>query len=589
MSIVVGHGWRHGVRRGSRDPRLVVITVVGALAWLAIAARLFTVQVLQRAWYTDLASGQRELFQRLAPERGEIIVHDRRHPNGRFPIATNRRTFTIYAVPKDIAHPKSVAGRIAPVLGFDRAEEIALVARLSKSNDPYEPLLRNATSETRDVVLALELPGIAAEATLTRYYPDGTRVAHLTGFVGEDAQEGPAGRYGLEGAFNDELSGASGFLDAERDPLGRWIVFGKRAITRARDGVDLLLTIEREVQLEACRRLEDAVAAHGAAGGTVVVLQPTTGAVRAMCSVPAFDPNRYQETEDLARFNPSAITAAYEPGSVFKPITMSAAIDAGVVEPTTRFTDAGSVTIGGYTITNTDSRVYGERTMADVLRFSINTGAVFAARTLGMERFRSTVERFGFGHRTGIELAGEVAGDTGNLRRPEEVYLATASYGQGIAVTPLQLAAAYAAIANGGQYEQPHVVEAFEYPDGTRRRVEPRTVLRAVSNRTATLVQGMLVSVVQEGYPKRAGVAGHRIGGKTGTAQIPLGDRPGYSSDTIHTFAGFGPVEAPTFAMVVRIDRPKRRFADSTAAPLFGEIAKFILEYDGIAPEMTNF
>ncbi|MBI4434475.1 penicillin-binding protein 2 [Candidatus Uhrbacteria bacterium] len=584
MSVVVSHGWRHGARRGSRDPRLVVITVIGALAWLAIAARLFTVQVLQRAWYTDLASGQRELFQRLAPERGEIIVHDRRHPNGRFPIATNRRTFTIYAVPATIADPRTTARKLRRVIDV---EESVLIERLSKSNDPYEPILRNATNETRDAVLALKLPGIAAEATLTRYYPDGTRVAHLTGFVGED-ERGPAGRYGLEGAFNDELTGASGFLDAERDPLGRWIVFGKRAVTRARDGVDLLLTIEREVQLEACRRLEDAVVAHGAAGGTVVILQPTTGAVRAMCSVPAFDPNRYQDTQDLARFNPPAITAAYEPGSVFKPITMSAAIDAGVVEPTTRFTDAGSVTIGGYTITNTDSRVYGERTMADVLRFSINTGAVFAARTLGMERFRSTVERFGFGHRTDIELAGEVAGDTGNLRRPEEVYLATASYGQGIAVTPLQLAAAYAAIANGGQYEQPHVIEAFEYPDGTRRRVEPHTVLRAVSSRTATLVAGMLVSVVQEGYPKRAGVAGHRIGGKTGTAQIPLGDRPGYSSDTIHTFAGFGPVEAPTFAMVVRIDRPKRRFADSTAAPLFGEIAKFILEYDGIAPRVDT-
>lgn len=568
------------MRRGSHDPRLVVIAAVGCLAWVAIVVRLFTVQVLQREWYTGLATGQRELVARLVPERGEITVHDRRHPNGRFPIATNRRTYTIYAVPVEIVDPRTTARKLRKIIDV---EEATLIERLSKRGDPYEPLLRNATSETHDAVLALKLPGIGTEATFTRYYPDGTRVAHLTGFVGED-ERGLTGRYGLEGAFDAELTGASGLLDAERDPLGRWIVFGKRSVTRARDGVDLILTIERELQLEACRRLEDAVEQHGAAGGTVVILRPTTGAVRAMCSVPSFDPNRYRETTDLARFNPPAITAAYEPGSVFKPITMAAALDTGAVETTTRFTDVGSVTIGGYTITNTDSRVYGERTMADVLRFSINTGAVFAARAVGLERFRSTVERFGFGQLTGIELSGEVAGDTGNLRNREEVYLATASYGQGIAVTPLQLAAAYAAIANGGAYIQPHVVEAFEGSDGTRRRVEPRTVHRAVSQRTATLLQGMLVSVVKDGYPKRAGVAGHRIGGKTGTAQIPLGDRPGYSSDTIHTFAGFGPVEAPTFAMVVRLDRPQRRFADSTAAPLFGEIAKFILEYDGIPP-----
>lgn len=566
-----------------RDPRLVIIAVVGGLAWITIIARLFTMQVLQRDWYSGLAAGQRELVAQLVPERGEIIVHDRRHPNGRFPIATNRRTYTIFAVPKDIEHPKSVAGRLAPLLKLDREQEVALVQRLSKVGDPYEPLLRSADAETRDAVLALKLLGIGVEATFTRYYPDGNRVAHLTGFVGED-ERGLTGRYGLEGAFDAELTGTAGLLDAERDPLGRWIVFGKRSVAPARDGIDFLLTIERELQLEACRRLEDAVGAHGAASGTVVIIQPTTGAVRAMCSVPSFDPNRYQETKDLAWFNPPAITAAYEPGSVFKPITMAAALDAGAVETTTRFTDAGSVTIGGYTITNTDGRVYGEQTMADVLRFSINTGAVYAARAVGMERFRSTVERFGFGARTGIELSGEAPGDIVNLRNREEVYLATASYGQGIAVTPLQLAAAYAAIANGGTYLQPHVVEAFEGSDGTRRRIEPRTVHRVVSQRTATLLQGMLVSVVKDGYPKRAGVAGHRIGGKTGTAQIPLGDRPGYSSDTIHTFAGFGPVEAPTFAMVVRIDRPQRRFADSTAAPLFGEIAKFILEYDGIPP-----
>jgi len=577
-------GHRPWARRGSRDPRLVVLIVVGILAWGALASRLFVVQVLRRQWYVGLAAGQREFFERLYPERGEIFVRDRRQPGGRFPIATNREAFTIYAVPQEIENPKSVAGRLAPILHFDREQEIALAARLAKVGDPYEPILRRATPEIRASVLALGLPGIAAERTLIRYYPDGSKTAQLTGFVGEDERR-VAGRYGLEGAFERELAGSAGFLENERDPLGRWIVFGKRERAASSNGVDLMLTIEREVQQEACRLLEASVAANGAAGGTVIIIHPMTGAVRAMCGVPSYDPNRYADVADLARFNPAAIVAAYEPGSVFKPITMAAALDASVVEPSTRFTDTGSVTVGGFTITNTDSRVYGEQTMADVLRFSINTGAVFAAQTLGMDRFRATVERFGFGNTTGIELANEVAGDTGNLRKREAVYLATASYGQGITMTPLQLAVAYAAIANGGRLMQPYVVEEFVEPDGTRRRVEPRTIRDVVSARTATLLQGMLVSVVREGYPKRAGVPGYLIGGKTGTAQIPFGDRPGYSSDMIHTFAGIGPVDSPTFAMVVRIDRPKGlRFADSTAAPLFGDIAKFILRYDGIAP-----
>ncbi|MBI4433536.1 penicillin-binding protein 2 [Candidatus Uhrbacteria bacterium] len=554
-------------------------------AGIAIVFRLFLIQVLDRSWYRGLAQGQRELVERIAPERGAILVQDRRSPGGQFPIATNERTFTIYAVPKDIRDPTGTARVLAPLL---KLSEETLRERLAKPGDPYEPLTRRASVAERDAVVALHLEGIATEATLSRFYPDGSAMAHLTGFVGESAN-GIAGRYGVEAMFDQVLAGTAGFLETERDPRGRWIVFGQRSSTPVTNGAAVILTIERELQLEVCRRLEEAVAAAGASGGTVVVLHPTTGVVRALCSVPSFDPNRYGTTADLGRFSSPAIVGAYEPGSVFKPITMAAAIDAGVVNPDTRFTDTGRVTIGRAVITNTDGRVYGEATMADVLRFSINTGTVFVARKLGIDRFRAAVERFGFGALTDVDLPGESAGDTSNLARREEVYLATSSYGQGTTVTPLQLAVAYAALANGGNLLQPHVVDSILAPDGTRRRVEPRVIRRVISARTATLIQGMLVSVVRDGYPKRAGVPGYLIGGKTGTAQIPFPDRPGYSAETIHTFAGIGAVDRPTFAMVVRIDRPLvKRFADSTAAPLFGTLAKYILEYDGILPKPTE-
>ncbi|MBI2482592.1 penicillin-binding protein 2 [Candidatus Uhrbacteria bacterium] len=564
------------------DPRLLVLAVGLGLAGVVIVLRLFVIQVLDRSWYRGLALGQRELVERIAPERGMIVVQDRRSPGGQFPIATNERTYTIYAVPKDIRDPQGAARTLAPLLHLP---EDTLRERLAKPGDPYEPLVRRASIAERDAIAALRIPGVAAEATLSRFYPDGSAMAHLTGFVG-DGPHGISGRYGIEAAYDQVLSGTPGVLESERDPLGRWIVFGQRSGTPAIHGATVALTIERELQLEACRRLEAAVTAAGGSGGTMVILHPMTGAVRALCSVPAFDPNRYGATTDLARFHAPAVTGAYEPGSVFKPMTMAAAIDAGVVHPDTTFTDTGRVVIGRAVITNSNNHIYGESTMADVLRFSINTGTVFVARKIGMDRFRAAVERFGFGALTDIELPGESAGDTSNLARREEVYLATSSYGQGITVTPLQLAVAYAAIANGGNLMQPHVVDAVMLSDGTRRRVEPRVIRRVMSARTATLLQGMLVSVVRDGYPKRAGVRGYLVGGKTGTAQIPLPDRPGYSADTIHTFAGIGAVDHPTFAMVVRIDRPTvQRFADSTAAPLFGEMAKYLLEYDGILPK----
>ncbi|MFH1430751.1 MAG: penicillin-binding protein 2 [Candidatus Uhrbacteria bacterium] len=572
--------WKEQPRRGSRDPRLVVVTVGAMVAFLCIVVKLFAVQVVQHDWYVGLASGQRELFERLYPERGEIAVHDRQHLGGWFPIAMNEQTFTVYTIPAEIVDSEMTARKLREALGV---VDPTLEERLAKRNDPYEPVAREVSASLRDAVLALDLPGVGSEPTLTRVYPDGAAAAHITGFVGED-EEGISGRYGIEGAFDDVLGGEMGFLAAERDPHGRLIVFGNREVSEARDGSDIHLTIERELQLEVCRQLEGAVAEYGAASGTVVIVHPMTGAIRALCSIPSFDPNAYGEAENIRVFSTPAVSAAYEPGSVFKPITMAAAIDAEVVNPETTFVDTGEVVVNGEKITNTNGVVNGLSTMSDVLRYSINTGTVFAARLLGIDRFRRSVEQFGFGARTDIELSGEVPGDIANLQRREEVYLATGSYGQGITATPLQLVMAFAAIANGGTLMRPYIVEEIVDPNGTSRQFEPHSVHRAISQRTATLLQGMLVSVVREGHPKRAGVQGYLIGGKTGTAQIPYADRPGYSNETIQSFVGIGPVDRPTFAMVVRFDRPQRNFADSTAAPLFGSIAKYLVQYDGIPP-----
>jgi stage V sporulation protein D (sporulation-specific penicillin-binding protein) len=592
--------WRSDSSRKIRDPRIMLLMIVVLFAWGALVARLYVVQVRDHEWYRSLALGQRELFSRLYPERGEILVRDQRHPDGWFPIATNEETFTIYAVPQDIEDPKGVARALIAALPEEDASaseddgteedaedqptrEERMIAQLSKTDDPYEPIALQVSSSVREQVMALGLDGVAAASSITRYYPDGAKMAHLTGFVGSD-KDGKSGRYGIEGKYDENLAGSQGLLTGERDPVGRLIAFGKRDITRAEDGASIYLTIEREVQLEVCRLLSDAVAEHGATGGSVVILHPRTGAVRAMCSVPSYDPNSYESAESVALFSNPIISDAYEPGSVFKPLTMSAAIAGGAVTPQTSYEDTGSLTIGGFTITNTNYETHGKSTMIEVLQKSINTGSVFAAQALGRNKFRATIERYGFGARTGIQLASESPGDVANLAKREPVYLATASFGQGITSTLLQLTAAFAAIANGGTLMQPYVVDSVAEVNGGRRQIEPRAVHEVIDMRTATLLQGMLVSVVREGHPKRAGVPGYYIGGKTGTAQIPLTDRAGYSKDTIHSFIGFGPVESPTFAMGVRINRPQRRFADATAAPLFGTIAKFLVQFDRIPP-----
>jgi len=313
----------------------------------------------------------------------------------------------------------------------------------------------------------------------------------------------------------------------------------------------------------------------------VIVLNPKTGAVLAMANYPTFNPNEFNLVEDVSVYTNRAIQTAYEPGSVMKPITFAASLNEEKITPDMTFEDPGFVTLENFTIRNAENKKYGEVTMTQVLEDSINTGAIFAEQQIGHKVFRQYLEKFGFGKATGITLPFESSGDISNLYRGGDLYPATASYGQGITATPLQIVTAFAAIANGGKLYKPYVVEQMVFPDGNVQVTEPELVTEVISPRTASTLGAMLVSVVERGHGKRAGVPGYFIAGKTGTAQIAYEDRPGYDPDrTIGTFVGFGPIEDPVFAMIVKIDEPQTvRFAGSSAAPTFGEIAQFILNY----------
>ncbi|MDP2631708.1 MAG: penicillin-binding protein 2 [Candidatus Uhrbacteria bacterium] len=601
---------------------------------IVLIFRLFTLQVINASFYDALASGQHNFYKELFAERGSIFVRDWKD-GGEYLAATNEPRAFVYANPRKIEDPIKVAYDISKILGYEiiyerdsdsEVDELSLIAdelslgieestndgaelaevaevlseeeeegpleyqllldRLSKEDDPYEPIARNIDEKTLEELLALEIDGLGYVLEAARSYPETNLGGHIFGFVGQDNNSQKVGSYGIEGYFNDFLAGVNGYLDTETDASGRWIGVGTRNFEPAVDGGDLLLTIDRTIQYVACQKLREGVETYDADGGSLVIIEPSTGKIMAMCSAPDFDPNKYNEVEDASVYNNSAIFEAYEPGSVFKSLVMAGAIDAGDVTPTTTYEDTGEVQVDEYTIQNSDLKANGIQTMTEVLEKSLNTGMVFVMREMGRDALKDYIERFGFGMLSGIELNTESSGTIASLDEFAESYFATASYGQGIMVTPLQLAVAYAALANGGQLMKPYIVEEVRYSNGTVEERKPKVVRQVVSKKTATTIGAMLVAVVENGHASKAGVDGYYIGGKTGTAQVAKSNSRGYETDKVMaTFVGSGPIEDPKFTMLVLLNAQRAvPWAADSAAPIFGDIADFLLQYLEVAP-----
>ncbi|MBI5370372.1 penicillin-binding protein 2 [Candidatus Uhrbacteria bacterium] len=552
-----------------------------------IGVKLFVLQIIDHGFYQALASGQHEILRNLIPNRGTVFVHDYKDEK-LIPVATNQLLAQVYADPRKVTDPESTAQALAKIFGYDEKKTAALQKRLDQPQDPYEPIEREVPDDQLDRLTALNLPGIEFTREASRLYPEASMSGHVIGFMGSDQDGNRSGKYGIEGFFNELLSGIPGTLRSEKDISGRLIAVGEHALVPAVDGADVVLTLDRTIEFKACTLLKAAVEKHGADGGSILVVDPSTGKILAMCGAPDFDPNHYSSVKSINQFNNPTIFDAYEPGSVFKPITMAAALDVGAVTPSTHFVDTGSVKVEGWPkpIGNAEGKSYGDSDMTKVLEDSINTGMVFAMRQMGQDVFVDYVKRFGLGKFTGIELETEASGNISALEKKPELYKATATFGQGITATPLQLLMAYAAMANGGMLKKPLIVDEVRYADGRVEKREPQDVGRVMDEKTSRTIGAMLVSVIEHGHGKKAGVPGYYIAGKTGTAQVARRDGNGYSEDsTIGSFAGFGPVEAPKFAMIVRVDHPRDVvWAESTAAPLFGEMAQFLLQYFEVPP-----
>lgn len=541
---------------------------------IALTGRLAYWQVLRRGDLVAEARAQVTQAETLAARRGNI--YDR---NGRL-LATTVELESIYAIPGQMTDRTAVAAALAPVLG-DPAERIR-----TKLDGGAEWLFlrRRVAPEVSDRVKALALPGIGLEPEPKRVYPNDGVAAALLGFVNDDG----IGQSGIEGQFDAQLRGTPGRLVVDRDPEDRALAVGLQQVTPAVSGADLVLTIDVVVQAAAERELARVMKTEKAAGGSILILDPDGGSIVALASAPGFDPNDVAHA-DPEGFRDRALSWVYEPGSTMKPVTISSALNEHVIEPSTTYEDKGYAVIGGRTLHNAEGRAYGRLDISGILEKSANAGAVFVGQRLGADKLYRYMQDFGFGTPTGIDLQAEAPGTVRPLQDWYPVDLGTASFGQGFTVTPLQLAMAYAVIANGGTLYRPYVVAETRAADGAVTKTGPRAVRQVISPETAGTVREMLTNVVDRGIAQAAKVPGYSVAGKTGTAQIASADGSYAPDQYISSFAGMMPARDPRFVCVTVLERPQSRLLGTLSAmSAFKGLAGDLMRAARIEPDRTR-
>jgi stage V sporulation protein D (sporulation-specific penicillin-binding protein) len=566
-------------RKGGRFTwRVGVLAAVLFFSTVGLVARLVYIQIIHHDRYS-LEAQEEHLDKRLVRStRGAIL--DR---NG-FPLATSLDVFDVYVDRRvwkdDPTAPKRVATALAPYLNepFDK-----LLARLlDDSNGPIDLLATAVEFAAGSEIQNQYLPGVVLAGGNKRFYPEGDIASALLGFLGRDH----AGLSGLEADLEDALGGRPGALYFERDGGGEPIAFGRSRFVPGRAGADVRLTIDRYIQRLVENQLDIEIRDHRASGGTIIVMEPSTGAILAMASRPSFRLSQLSlQSTDLSLYRNRAVTDLYEPGSVLKTVTMATALDLELVNPNTTYYDAGTVDKGGYTFKNWDFSANGITTMTQLLQKSLNTGAIWLSDLIGPNRLYDSIKRFGFAESTHSGLAGEATGLVRTNRDagwyPSD--LATNSYGQGIAATPLQVITAISSIINGGRLMRPYVIKEVDNQNG-RRVYDPVMVRQTISEKTSRTMVQMMNDVVDGVPAHRAQVKGYHVGGKTGTTLVSI--PTGYALDsTLATFVGFAPVEDPAFIMLVKIDQPQDDpLGGVVAAPVFGKLAPSILAYLNIKP-----
>lgn len=540
-----------------------------------LVARLFYWQVIRSSALRLEAASQYSLSFTLPAQRGSILASDGK------PLVMNQSAYLVYAEPRKISNMPSFAQSVSSLLGFDSKD---VEASISQPGRVWVPIAHKIESSRVMALKDLKLTGLGFEKEPKRMYPESSMAAHLVGFVGSDENGKDQGYFGVEGYYDRELGGKDGMLQLEKDVRGQPILVGETRRIEPEDGRSLVLWLDRAVERSVERRLLEGIAKYGAKEGSVVVMDPKTGGILAMASVPSYDPSAFS-TFPHEVYKNSIVASSYEPGSTFKVLIMAMGIERGVVTPTMIAEEPGPVKVGEYFIRTWDDKYRGEISMTDVIVHSSNVGMVFVQKKLGKEGMMKVIHGFGFGQSTGIDLQEEAPATIRADDEWKEIDLATASFGQGITVTPIQMVRAVSAIANGGLLVEPRVVKEIREGSGDVVPVRPKKARSIISASTARIMTEMMIAAVDRGEAKWAKPKGYRIAGKTGTAQIPVSGH--YDKDkTIASFVGFAPADDPKFVMLVTLREPTSSpWGSETAAPLFFAIAKDLFSYYGIPPQ----
>ena len=561
--------------------RLKVFQIIIFAVGIIVLMRLFYWQFISKI--ASVSSGPISQDE-IPASRGEIITSDG------FALVTNQQAFLLYAKPQEIKGEKEVSKLIAPYLisekyatfeanlsddeKKEKEEEIKkkeeeIKNRLQNKQFGWVQLARKMTLVLKDAIKEKSIPGLGFEQDSKRFYPEASMAAQLLGFVGSDKFGQDTGYFGLEGYYDRTLRGKPGRLGQENDPFGIPILVGNYKRVDPEPGSSLHLSIDRVIQYIVEERLKADIEKYGAKSGTVIVQNPKSGRILALATYPNYNPALREEfNQDLYK-NPAAADV-YEPGSTFKLVTMSAGIELGLVSPQTKCdVCSGPRQISGYEISTWDKKYYPNSTMSEVIQHSDNIGMTFVSQKLGIDKFYDFILKFGFSKPTGIDLQEESAGTIRNKKDWKEIDLATASFGQGIAVTPIQMVQAVGAIANRGLLISPKIVDKTVSSKGQEQVIKPDRTEQVISPKTAAQITEMMVNAVKNGEAQYFAPKGYDIAGKTGTAQIPVAGH--YDpTKTIASFIGFAPANDPEFVMLVRFTEPTSSpYGAETAAPTF--------------------
>jgi cell division protein FtsI (penicillin-binding protein 3) len=554
----------------------VIYLAIGLVVWmLAVGVRLVQLQIGQHQQLSARARNQQFGAIETSPTRGQVLDRKGRE------LARSLDTESFFADPREVKNVSDTARQIAAVTGQNKDDLAARLDEAKESNKKFIWLIRRLDLQSATKLDSIELPGVYSRKEPKRFYPNDSLAAHVLGFVGTDE----IGLGGVEQYYNEKIRGESGKVYMERDGSSERRVFDSYEV-QPHPGQTLVLTIDQTIQFRTEQALFAAVERSNAKSGTAIVMDPHTGEILALANAPAFDPNRPADDSPESRTN-GALQNIYEPGSTYKVVAYSAAIEKGLVTPEDKINcQMGQITVAGRLIH--DHRPFGVLSVSDALAQSSNVGAIKLGLLVGNDSMYEFSRRLGFGARTGIDLPGESPGILRPLKRWQPSSIGSIAMGQEIGVTALQMATAYSVLANGGSWVKPHVVRELRSVNNDvlfEAKTESRPALKP---ETTQALRGMLEGVTLHGTARKAQVEGYSAAGKTGTAQ-KIDPKSGAYSATkyIGSFVGFAPVSNPAVVIIVVIDEPKGAYhGGDVAAPVFREIAEQILPELSVTPDI---